>query len=296
MVPLESRSRFHWSSSDEAAFFKQQTGIEDDDALKVHLLTIHAEAYKVYPYNCIRRWSWAKLKICRLPPYQDLLKIGRERKGAIFLDVGCCLGNDARKVIADGYPIEQVVTSDVHSEFWDIGHALFTTSPENFPVTFVPGDVFDSKHLDIVTPFTSETPPATQVPNLRGLESLNPLRGHVSAIHASSLFHLFQEEAQSHLARALAGLLSPEPGSVIFGQHCALPKAGAGEGPGSRRPIFCHSPDSWSELWDGSICVQGTVEVQTDLAEMPGKEVSEMFADGKAHGPMYLLTWSVTRL
>ena len=31
-----------------------------------------------------------RLKLGRLPAYQRLLAIGKERKGAIFLDIGCC--------------------------------------------------------------------------------------------------------------------------------------------------------------------------------------------------------------
>ena len=31
----------------DSAFFKQQTGIDDDDELKAHLLSIQAEAYQV---------------------------------------------------------------------------------------------------------------------------------------------------------------------------------------------------------------------------------------------------------
>lgn len=31
-----------------------------------------------------------RLKISRLPAYGKLLKLGKERKGAIFLDIGCC--------------------------------------------------------------------------------------------------------------------------------------------------------------------------------------------------------------
>lgn len=62
----------------DSAFFKQQTGIDDNDELKTHLLSIQAEAYKVTiffrmlgpyhltqsckvkPYRCIRRFSWAR--------------------------------------------------------------------------------------------------------------------------------------------------------------------------------------------------------------------------------------------
>jgi hypothetical protein len=62
----------------DSAFFKQQTGIDDNDELKTHLLSIQAEAYKVThlvfsllgpyliqsskvkPYPCIRHFSWAR--------------------------------------------------------------------------------------------------------------------------------------------------------------------------------------------------------------------------------------------
>jgi hypothetical protein len=68
---------------EERAFLKQQTGIQDDDELKAHVLQLQAEAYKVcnfrsttlanlcmftpltylkwvHPYSCIRRFAFAK--------------------------------------------------------------------------------------------------------------------------------------------------------------------------------------------------------------------------------------------
>jgi hypothetical protein len=39
--------RLYDLTDDERSFFKQQTGIQDDDELKVHILQLQAEAYKV---------------------------------------------------------------------------------------------------------------------------------------------------------------------------------------------------------------------------------------------------------
>lgn len=39
----------------DRAFFKQQTGIEDDHELKTHLLSIQAEAYQVTQFLSIYR-------------------------------------------------------------------------------------------------------------------------------------------------------------------------------------------------------------------------------------------------
>ncbi|KAI0275321.1 hypothetical protein BC834DRAFT_852251 [Gloeopeniophorella convolvens] len=279
---------------EELAFFKVQTGIQDEVELKAHLLQMQAEAYAVYPYPCIRRFSWARLKISRFPAYQDLLKLGRERKGAIFLDIGSCFGNDARKAVADGFPLENVITSDLRERYGELGHRLFRTTPETYPIAFIAGDAFEPQHLEIVPPFTTANAPTGPAPDLRSLTSLNPLHGRTSAIHASAFFHLFDEEQQLHLARALAGLLSPEPGSIMFGAHGGRHEKGFRERLRHGEQVFCHSPESWSELWNGQVFEQGTVKVEVTLVQVERRILPEGVDDEV--GFQELMIWSVTRL
>ncbi|KAK0192562.1 hypothetical protein F5146DRAFT_507891 [Armillaria mellea] len=249
-------------SEDEAAFFKAQTGIEDDVALKNHIFTVQEEAYKVYPYNCIRVFTFAKLKISRQPCYQQFLDLGKNRKGAIYADIGCCFGNDPRKAVVDGYPVEQVIASDLYPEFWELGHKLFKTTAETFPAHFVPQDIFQLKGL------TKEGVPPS-VPNLSQVQSLADLRGSISAIHTSAFFHLFDEEGQFEVAKIMAVLLSSEPGSMIFGVHGGRHEKGlrseVRSNSGRRRNMFCHSPESWRALWDGEIFPKGSVRVDAFL-------------------------------
>ena len=185
-------------------------------------------------------------------------------------------------------------------EFWDLGHKLFRTTPDTFPVTFVPGNVFDPEHLSIVSLFTANSPPVTTVPDLRTLTSLNPLRGHVSAIYASSFFHLFPKDAQLRVARALAGLLSPKPGSMILGKQVGLSEnehceehCEVSETPESTFHQRCHTSQSWLELWDGEVFPKGTVRALAFVTEVPEDMVSKMFPEVKS---LHMLTWSVTRL
>ncbi|KAH9846619.1 hypothetical protein C2E23DRAFT_570651 [Lenzites betulinus] len=289
-----------YSIDDEALGFMQaQTGIKDPDELKKHILAVQAEAYAIYPYPCIRRFSFLSLKLGRLPAYQELIALGKSRKDAILLDIGCCFGNDLRKAVSDGYPVENCIASDLHPEFWTLGHKLFKSTQESFPVPFIPGDVFDPKHIETVPPFYS--PPDTPRPELSTLTSLNPLRGHVSAIHASAFFHLFDEERQLKVAHTLAGLLSPEPGSMIIGAHGGLPTKGLRQemgvvlNLGRVFPMFCHGPESWTELWDGQVFKKGTVKVEAALRVTERKDYAAM--SGIDPGTkFYLLVWSVTRL
>jgi hypothetical protein len=114
----------------------------------------------------------------------------------------------------------------------------------------------------------------------------------VSAIHASSFFHLFDQEKQLYLAHALAGLLSPEPGSMIFGLHIGNPEKGFIASTERRdSQMFCHSPESWTLLWDGLVFGKGVVNVQAKLAQVERKE-----PDMPQTTTVTLLVWSVTRL
>ncbi|KAH9965111.1 hypothetical protein BGW80DRAFT_1178997 [Lactifluus volemus] len=279
-------------SEEERGFLKGQTGIQDDDELKAHVLQLQTEAYKVHPYPCIRKFAFARPRISRLPFYQEFLKLGGDRKDAIFLDIGSCFGNNARKAIADGYPLENVVTSDLHQDFADLGHKFFKTTPETYPIAFVPGDIFDSKHLEIVPPFTDANAPTGPAPALRSLTSLNPLHGRVSAIFATSFFHLFSEEKQLYAARALAGLLSPARGSMIFGSHVGLLEKGVRQPDVATagRQMFCHSPATWTNLWDGQVFEKGLVKVQTYLIQIPFN-IEESPAQYNT-----ILIWSLVRL
>ncbi|EKM48276.1 uncharacterized protein PHACADRAFT_266453 [Phanerochaete carnosa HHB-10118-sp] len=283
----------------ETEFVSELTGIKDPVELKKHVLQVQREAYAIYPYPCIRICGFVKTKISRFPAYKDLLQLGKERPGALFLDVGCGVGNDTRKVVLDGFPNNQIIASNLHAELWDVGHKVFKSTPESFPVKFVAGDVFDDAFLarsgPVATPEAADALVAGSEPSidLSALTSLTPLRGKLSAIYASSLFHLFDEERQSELARRLASLLSPTPGSFIFGAHIGNPEKGlildylTANAPAGTR-MFCHSPESWKALWEG-IFGEGKVETNAVLttAQRPDTPVG-VKTD--------FMAWSVKRL
>jgi hypothetical protein len=131
--------------------------------------------------------------------------------------------------------------------------------------------------------------PGTPCPPLSSLTSLTPLRGHVSAIHASSFFHLFDEEKQLLLAKRLAALLSPRSGSVIFGSHGGNAEMGLTDMPNSvGGHMFCHSPESWRDLWDKQVFKKGSVRVNCGLRKVETR-------DFPAKEGVFLW-WSVTRV
>ena len=135
----------------------------------------------------------------------------------------------------------------------------------------------------------SEHLPLSPRPDLKSVTtSLTPLQGHVSALCSVAFFHLFDESRQRQIAHKFASLISPLPGSIIYGAHRGSPVKGltnrtAIGGQPSQR--FCHSPDSWKELWDGEVFEKGTVRVE-----------AELFRVNRGTEKAHWMQWSVTRL
>ncbi|KAH9933965.1 uncharacterized protein BXZ73DRAFT_89643 [Epithele typhae] len=302
--PLDENKLTQLLGSSHVAFLREQTGINDEEQLRAHILTVTKMAYEVFPYQCIRLFAFAAFRVPSIPNYDHLLRLGKEREGAILLDIGCCFGTDSRKIAADGWPAQNIVASDIHPEFWALGHTLFGSTTGSFPATFVPGDALSPIHLTQhpILPTSFSALPSDLTPlDLSALSSLNPLAGRVSAIHAGALFHLFSAADQARLARALAGLLAPHPGATIAGSHSAAPDRADGEPPraeevvmlgadGSAIAQFRHSPASWAALWDGAVFEKGTVRVETEL-----QAVAVASGDGE-EVQFWMLWWAVTRV
>ncbi|KAF5342837.1 hypothetical protein D9758_013377 [Tetrapyrgos nigripes] len=286
---------------DELALIKSQTGIQDMDELQRHVESIAEKAFKIYPYGYLTQPAFLKFKSSYIPIFKHVLELGKTRQNAIFLDIGCGFGHDTRKTIADGYPIENVIASDIHPEFWTLGHELFKSTPESFPVPFILGDALDDAFIPDCLPFDTEThKPLTEKPSqttLASAKSLAPLQGHVSAVHASALFHLFVEEQQRVLAKKLASLLSPEPGSVIFGFQLGASEAKEITNIREEK-IFLHSEDSWTRLWVGKegegelegVFPKGMVQVDVRLYNL------KPTTGGTTSSDLDLLVWSVERI
>lgn len=241
---MELDESFYSLDADELRFYQVAAGITDESELKEHIIGIQAEAYQIFPYPCIRYFMFTKLKVSRYPAYAHVLEHGRTHPGAIFLEMACCFGNDARKAALDGYPMENIIATDLRRDFWDLGYKLFKDDTSTFPVPFLEGDIFSPELLDLDAPRPSERP---SLPNAK---SLTELLGHVAIIHASAFFHLFSEEDQRRIAERCVALLSSEPGSTIFGSHVGAPEPGIYSGIGGpARQMFCHSPQSWQAMW-----------------------------------------------
>jgi hypothetical protein len=64
---------------------------------------------QLYPYPCIR--ISGRINISRLPASAEFLKLGKEREGAVFLDIGCCCMYCFHLLLPVPYPLTALFDS-----------------------------------------------------------------------------------------------------------------------------------------------------------------------------------------
>ncbi|THH16275.1 hypothetical protein EW146_g4351 [Bondarzewia mesenterica] len=173
---LSLDDKYYRLDEEERAFFKVETGIDDDEELRRHIIAVQTEAFSIYQYPCIRIFEFARLKMARCLPI-IICSSSERREMAPF-----SLTSDAAVHLAPAstynYPIQNVIASDLRKGassststtktkiisliiplgLWNLGHDLFRSTPESFPVPFIEGDVFDPSFLEAVPPFTKKSP------------------------------------------------------------------------------------------------------------------------------------------
>ncbi|KAI5201649.1 hypothetical protein E4T39_05161 [Aureobasidium subglaciale] len=215
------------------------------DEVVSHVLNIRDKAWEVFPYPCIGQFRFLDMPLGGFHAYPEIvrrLKSGSER----YLDLGCCFGQDIRRLVTDGVPDEALIGSDLHQGFLDLGYSLFKDEGR-LKSEFIAADVFESE------------------------SALTPLEGKIDIIHASSFFHLFGYEGQKKIARRVVQLLKPQKDSLLVGRQVgninAHEEESSASGSGN---MFLQNVDSWKQMWSEIGEETGTKwEVEAALEDWP---------------------------
>lgn len=174
-----------------------------------------------FPYPCIGQFRFLDLSISSAPQYPEILQ--RVKDGQKLLDVGCCFGQDVRKLVFDGAPAENIYASDLQHEFWDLGYELFLDK-DRLRTQFIEADVFDEE------------------------SGLSKLDGQIDIVHAASFFHLFSWPQQKEVAIRIVSLLKPQAGSLVLGRQVG--NVAPGEFPHREGTMYRHNEESFQQLWN----------------------------------------------
>jgi hypothetical protein len=95
-----------------------------------------------FPYPCLGHWGFLNLSIGTSNAYQEILD--RVKNGEQYLDLGCCVGQDIRKLVSDGAPSENTYGSDLKASFWDIVTNRLSRPPSSRPTFSTPTPICTS--------------------------------------------------------------------------------------------------------------------------------------------------------
>lgn len=179
-------------------------------------------AWEVKAYPCIGQFRFLDLSMMRLDVYPRILE--SLKSGGKLLDLGCCLAQDIRKLVADGVPAENLYGVEYEAPFIDIGYDLFKDR-DTLKSHFMQGDVLEK---------SPEAP-------------LNKLKASIDIIHLGMVLHVFDREEQLTALERCVEILKSQPGTLIVGQavgHAEGKLSPAAEG----RYSFKHSDKTFREL------------------------------------------------
>lgn len=143
-----------------------------------------------------------------------------------FLDLGCCFGQEVRRLVADGAPSEKLYGSDLREDFFKLGYDLFKDG-ETLKTKFIAADIFDSES---------------------GLKQIN---GEIDIIYAGSFLHLFDYQKQEAICVRIVKLLRQKPGSLLVGRQVGHEEAGAkAHRTNPDGEMFRHNVQSFKEMWE----------------------------------------------
>jgi SAM-dependent methyltransferase len=159
-------------------------------------------AWDIWQYICIGEIRFMNLYMSRFPEYPSIVKRLKEGKGEVLLDLGCCLGQDLRKLVFDGVPLNNIYGAELRPEFLDLSYELFQDEL-NFRSRLIVGDILDIHNSGLAN-----------------------LVGKVDIVYAGAFIHLFDWDHQVLCCVGIVNLLKPQRGSVVYGRQAGRSEAG----------------------------------------------------------------------
>ncbi|KAJ5083211.1 hypothetical protein N7456_012638 [Penicillium angulare] len=192
-----------------------------------HVNKIRADGFAANPYPCIGHYRFLNLTLLTHPLYDSILMRLKSNPNSIYLDLGCCFGQDLRQLVYDGVPSSQLTGLDIEGPLMSLGYQLFLDQ-ETLDSRFLVANIFKGE---------SQGEPWT------GL-----LATGADIIHCSAFFHLFPLQEQIEAAKII-GKLVRKNGMIVGRQSGSVkPAEVPAIKPGSTS--FRHDVSTLAEMWN----------------------------------------------
>ena len=150
--------------------------------------------------------------------------VSRLKAGGRFLDVGCCLGQDIRKLVYDGVPGENLAGAELNGDFIGLGYELFRDK-DTLEAKFVTANILDENG------------------------AWKEFDGELDVVQLGMILHLFSWEEQVKVFEHAISLLKRDAKGVsIIGQ--ATGNVDGLPAPSWDRATFRHNATTFGKLID----------------------------------------------
>lgn len=212
-------------------------------------------AWEIFPWPCIGEFWFITLGLLLHPSYTTVLdRLCSTTPAPRLLDLGTCLGQDLRQLVADGAPQANLYGADLFSEYESVGHQLFRDA-DRFTNRFITADLLDD----------SDDGPLART------------GGTWDMVNIIMFLHIWDHSTQVAASKRILKLLKKQAGSMIIGAQTGSTEPGelvlkppyvaAGE----ERSIYRHSVETFSDMWK-------EIEKQSDVK----MEIKAMYDEPEA--------------
>ncbi|KAB8265373.1 hypothetical protein BDV32DRAFT_134646 [Aspergillus pseudonomiae] len=193
-----------------------------------HVRAIAKKGWDIRDYPCFRMFWFLDFDLSRSPQYARVLEL--LKSGALFIDIGCGIGQDIRRLVYDGVPGQNLIGLDLYGGFVDLGFELFRDKA-SLGASFLIQSFFDDTAL------------------------FRQVMGQVSVVNSGYFMHLWDWDGQIKIGRRMMELL-PTAGGLVTGVHFGSKRSGRWI-PHGGKEMFLHDTDTLTAMW-------------TEIGEMSG--------------------------
>ncbi|KAJ3090044.1 hypothetical protein HK100_007571, partial [Physocladia obscura] len=182
------------SAAVDTKWFKEYTGITDDAQVAALIeQTVTTTSASHHLYKCIEARRFVIPKVQTHPVYAEIRARFTEPDFRL-LELGCCYGTDARKMLSDGLPPPHLTVSDLHGAYFDIGNTVLYA---------------DSDPLEHVGTWFGDLAAQDAAPA--------HFRNAFTVVSAQMILHVFSAQQCRDFLGTVLGVLKPGDGAVLFG-------------------------------------------------------------------------------
>lgn len=156
------------------------------------------------------------------PAYPSIIQ--KLQAGASFLDIGCFIGQDLRRLVADGAPSDRLYAVDVVSH-WDVGYDMYRDR-DRFSAHFIEADIL--------------------YPNAE----LRALTGTVDVISITHVLHQWDWKDQVKAVEELVKLSSGKGAVVVGFQVGSVGERVRKATDLAKSDTYWHDQGSFQRMWD----------------------------------------------